>query len=134
MTLATGAPQPWDPYPFSRHEVDHSLPKSDDTTDDLVTWNERKFRMCEFAINDMEIRATDCTGADLDHQLARSGVGVSLSCWTSGRFADSRTIACIDFSPRRSDQLPMASIPRRNTTHSLPIEGNLTPNWRTSPR
>ncbi len=65
-----GMAQPRNADAFADPEALHSRPEPVDPANDLMTGNDRRHRTGQFAVNDMQVRATDATGADLDANLA----------------------------------------------------------------
>jgi hypothetical protein len=48
-----------------------------DATDDFVAWDDRHLRIGQFAIHNMQVRAADAAGGNLDSNLARPRLPIS---------------------------------------------------------
>jgi hypothetical protein len=53
-----------------------ACPDHIDPADDLVARDDRHFRIGQFAIDDMQVRAADAAGGNLDSNLTRPGLPI----------------------------------------------------------
>ena len=67
-----GPAQPRHPDPVAGRESIRCRPVTDDPADDLVTRDQRQFRMIEFTIEDVELGSADPAGGYTDQYLSRA--------------------------------------------------------------
>jgi hypothetical protein len=67
---ATAEPRHADPV--ADGELLDALPMCENTSDDLVSGNERELRLLEFAIDDVQVGATDAAREHIEQQVVRS--------------------------------------------------------------
>src|SRR5437016_3185431 len=68
--IAVGPAKPRDSHPISDCEVRISFADFFDSSDNLVTENQRQFRIGQFAIDHMKVSAANRAGANTDEQLS----------------------------------------------------------------
>ncbi len=69
---AAGVAEPWDPDALAQFQPGDSGSDNIDPADDFVTGDDRHKRVRKFAVDDMQIRAADAAGGDLDADLPGS--------------------------------------------------------------
>ncbi len=99
FALAARPAKPGHPNPVALLELVHSGAGFHNPTDDLVTEDEREFRLCKLAIDDVEIGPADAARRYLNQNLARAGFGRGTSRSCSGSPGACRTIAFTVGSP-----------------------------------
>ena len=91
--IAIGPAEPWNANPIASCKSIYAFADLLDAADNLVTKNERKFRIGQLAINDMKIGAANGAGVNPNEQLsmARFGFGqVAEREWLSNFFEHHR--------------------------------------------
>src|SRR5262249_51997905 len=68
-TLAAGVAQPWDSYPLTDAKTCHPFTSCGNSANNLVSQNEGQLRICQFAIEYVQISTADRTSANLHQNL-----------------------------------------------------------------
>ena len=71
--MPAGMAKPGNADPLSKRETGHARTDRLDAPDDFVAWNDRKLRLGQFAVDDMEIGAANAARLDLEPHFADAG-------------------------------------------------------------
>ena len=74
--VAAGAPEPRNADSSADREALDVRPRPHDPADDLVAGHDRRPHVGQFAVDDVQVGATDAAGFDPDQQLRRPRFGI----------------------------------------------------------
>jgi len=114
---AAGMAQPGDADPLANPHALDAAADGIDPADDLMTWNDRHFRIGQFAVDDMQVGAADAAGEHLDADLPGAGLSIRQGS-PHQRRADRRQNHC-EHGVVSSNGIPRGGMRDRLSAHSV---------------